>query len=641
MPPAEREHPDSRHWWVWTAADIQRHLENWPLLRHILVERKFRYAWFGCMFVLLTAVLGLPRIWIVSPPGVLPVIRVSWLNLVESRIHAGTARQAEARGELETAFYHWRSAISFNPADPGVLRGSVSNLLHLPARNPQYFAEARWNSLWLLQLTRTNSAELDLFADTCAHYGVDDLLLPMLTAAPQPLNVHQRVALVKARLNLGDQAGVQAAHANLPPAAAAGDPELPLYAAAAAANWGTEPEAADGWRTLDRFHDGADPALRVLALRLQLRASLTRRNLDDFTAALDRLHDLHEDYPLEHAAHWDLLRQAGRQAEATQLALQFADPPVTSYEVMRLSEAFLRLGLTDHATQFLEHFAPTLGNNGNIWLTYAGLLIQHQSWDELRNLALEIRRNDLSRSLLGGYSHYLEGLAELSTHHTNEAQLAFAKIPRSPIRDDDLVLWLAQDLIARDAFAPADELLRPRESELRPRPAYWQAVIRTAYHRRDAEQLLYAAKHQFDLLPDRLDAANDLAAALIILRRDPDLAQTLTRRMLDNNPTSLSARLNHAFALLQGGHPATAKALLLSIDTYGLGELEHSMLAFAEADLQRQQDHPAEALRAIARVKTEYLLPPQTAWLEQVRAELEARVADAHGPDAKSVTTRP
>jgi hypothetical protein len=626
-PREELEHQSSPHWWIWTVVDIQQRLENWPMLRHILLEPKFRYAWLGCLLVLLTTLLGLPKIWIVTPPGVLPVIRVSWLNLIEARMHAGLARTAEANDEREAAFHHWRSAISFNPASPELLHGSIANLLQLAPRNSQYFSEARWNALWLLQLTRTNSASLDLFADASRHYGVDEMLVPVLVAAPQPLSAHQQLALVKAWLHLGDQPHFQNARTNLPSAVATSDAELPLYDAAAQALWGSTEDAEAGRRSLAAWQSTTNATLRVRALRLQLLASLTRRNLPDFTSALSALHELHEDYPLEHAAYWDLLRQMGRTADATRLALQFADPPVTSYEVMRLSEAFLQLGLTDHATQFLEHFAPSLGNTSSIWLTYAGLLIQHQSWDELRDLALEIRRNDLARTLLGGYSHYLEGLAEISTHHTNEAMLAFDKVPQSPIRENDLALWLAKDLISRGVFAPAAELLQSRETALRLRPDYWQMRIRTAYYQHDAEQLLYAAQHQLELIPDRLDAVNDLAAALLIGRRDPEQALALTRRVLDNNPTSVPARLNHAFALLQDGHAAAAKALLLSIDTFGLGEIERTMLAFAEVDLQRQQNHPTEALRAIAQVNTTYLLPPQIAWLEQVRSELEKQTA--------------
>lgn len=607
---------------------MQRDLQNWPLLRHLVLERPFRYAMIAGTLVVLTVVLGLPKIWIVTPAGVLPVVRVSLLNLLEARLYADLARQAEKRAERDLAFLHWRSAVSFNPADPKLLRGAVSNLLRLPARNLQRAGEAHGNSLWLLQLTRTNSADLDLVTDVCTHYGMDDLLLSLVGSAPQPLSDHQLLALVKTRLNCGDQAGFQAARTALPSGVAAGDPELPLFDAAAHALWDQEAAAAPGRLALAEQAATGQPAQRSQALRLQLLVALVQRRPADFAAALARLQDLQQDHPLDHTVYWNLLCDTGRQPEASRLALQFADPPVTPTEVMRLAEVFLRLGLTDHATRFLERFAPTLGGLSNIWLTYASLLIQHEQWDELRDLAIQIREHEAAHSLLGGFSYYLDGLAQISTHHTNEALRAFARIPQEPIREGTVVLWAARDLLGRGLVEPALQLLQGRETDLQAMPDYWQLLIRSAYHHHDADLLLRAAQRQFALRPDRLDAINDLAAALLICRRDPAQALVLTRQVLDHNPTSVAARLNQALALLQNGHPAAANALLQSLDESGLGEVERNLGAFAQTDRLRQENRPAEALHMLQKIRTDLLLPPQASWLDHLRAELEARPAE-------------
>ena len=595
-----------------------------------MFEPRFRYAWLACVLVVLVLALGLPPVWIVTPRDFVPVIRISWLSMVEARVHAGLARQAEARDEKESAFYHWRSAVSFNSADPLVLRSSISNLLSLPPRNVLRYGEARWRSLWLLHLTRTNSADLDLVTDVYRHYGTDEQLGPLLAGAPQPLTGHQHLALLKARLQANDRAGFLSLRTNLPPSTAASDPELPIYDAAAQLMWGEAAKAVAAQAVLVSFQTPEYPALRVRALRLQLLAGLVRRIPEEVAPALARLRDLHEDYPLEHAAYWELLQAKGHTEDAAQLARQFADPPITSSEVTRISDTFLHLGLVDHATEFLEHFAPTLGSTSRIWLSYANLLIQQERWDDLRGLALEIRRNDLSRGLLGGYSHYLEGLAEVSTHHTNEAAVAFAKIAQDPIREPTVVLGVARDLVTRGNYQPAMDLLRTHQGELQQRLEYWQVLVRAAYHEHDAELLLEAAQHQYALAPDRVDVMNDLAAALLIYRRDSEQVLTLTRRVLDNSPTSLAARINHALALLQHGNPGAAKPLLLSVDESQLGDIERSMLAFARVDLERQQGHPALALQEIGRVNPAYLLPPQIAWLDLVRAEMEARTAPAH-----------
>lgn len=620
----------SPHWWVWTTDDAQRYLANWPLLRHLLFEPRFRYAWLACAFFVLLLAVGLPPIWIVTPRDFLPVIRISLLNMVEARVHAGLARSAEARDERETAFYHWRSAVAFNSTDAEVLRSSISNLLHLPPRNVQRAGQGRWAALWLLHLNRTNAADLDLVTDVYRHYGTDEQLVPLLAGTPRPLTDHQHLALIKGRLQANDHAGFLSVRTNLAPAVAAGDPELPLYDAAAQLMWGDEAAAAAAKDVLARAQTPEHADVRVRALRLQLLAGLVRRNPEEVAPALGRLRDLHVDYPLEHAAYWELLHVRGRTAEAVQLARQFADPPITAGEVARLCDTFLRLGLTEQATDFLQHFAPSLGSLSRIWITYADLLIQQQNWDEIRGLALEIRKNDFTRGSLGGFSLYLEGLAELSTHHTNDAAVIFAKVPRGTIREPDLVMRIARDLAAWDNYQPALELLRFHQGELQQRLDYWQALVRAAYHEHDAGMLLDAAQHQYALAPDRVEAVTDLAAALLIHRRDPKQALELTRRVLDSNPTSLGARINHALALLQNENPGAAKPLLLSVDESQLGGIERTMLAFARTDLERQQGRPAQALREMERIDPAYLLPPQIAWLDLVRAGLQPRIAPAH-----------
>ncbi len=595
-----------------------------------MFEPRFRYAWLACTFIFMVFALGLPPVWIVSPRGFNPIVRVSWLSMIEARIYAGLARKTKAIDERERAYYYWRSAVSCNIADAPVLRSSLSNLMHLPARNAQRFADARWNSLWLLHLNQTNSADLDLVSDVYRHFGTEELLYPLLAGHPQPYSDHLKLSLLKARLQSGEKAAFLTARSNLPPAVAAGDPEMPIYDAAAQLIWGEPSQTAAAQAVLARYQTPEHAGLRVRALRLQLLAGILRRNPGEVAPALSRLRDLHEDYPLEHAAYWQLLQARGRADEARQLASQFADPPITSSEVTRLSDTFLRLGLTDQAIQFLEHFAPTLGSTSRIWITYADLLIQRQNWDDLRGLALEIRKNDLSRGVLGGYSHYLEGLAEISTHHTNEAAVAFAKIAQDSIHEPEVVLGVARELLKFDSYKPALDLLRAHESELQLRLEYWQALVRAAYHEHDADLLLDAAQHQFALAPDRVDVMNDLAAALLIFRRDPEQALSLTRRVLDANPTSLAARINHALALLQHENPGAAKPLLLSIDTERLQDIERTMLAFAETDLYRQEHKTQLALEALGRVNTAFLLPPQLAWLDQVRADLQDHAASAH-----------
>ncbi len=614
-------------WWIWTPDDIWHHLEAWPLLRHLVFERRFRYAWCFCALVVLLVSAGLPKVWIVTPPGISPVIRVSWIDMAEASVRAGMARNAEARGRFDDAAYHWRAAVLLDPGDPAWLRRSISNLMRSPPRDAARFSRAMGDTFWLLRLTSTNSADLDLAIEACEHYRVDDLLL-RLTGALQRPTPRQQVARVKALLRRGSEAAFDEARGKLPPTAVADDPELRLYdAAARAVRGGTT--ASAGLRELEAAKRSGPPALREQALRLLLLVSHNRRDLTAYDADLAALRDLHRDQPLEHAALWDLLRRAGRRDEAVRLALRFADPPVSSTEVLGLTEAFLRLGLDDHAVRLLRRFVPTLGVTSDVWLALTELLARQQRWEDLHEVALEIRGNDLTRTSLGGFGHYLDGLAEVSLGRTNTAVAAFAKVPTLAIRDEAVALRTARDLLAHDAAAPALELLRDHEPALRSDPAYWQAMQQAAYRTRDAALLLEAARRHHALAPDRPGAANDLAAALIINRQDPALLLGLTRRGLAAAPTALPTRLNHAFALLQNGLPAAARPMLLAIDERALGPLEQTMVALARAELAAEEDRPSECLRAVDRVQRRFLMPPQTAWLDRMRIRMQKRAAGA------------
>ena len=202
---------------------------------------------------------------------------------------------------------------------------------------------------------------------------------------------------------------------------------------------------------------------------------------------------------------------------------------------------------------------------------------------------------------------------------------AFAKVPSLAIRDEAVALRTARDLLAHGAPAPALELLRDHEPALRSDPGYWQTMQQAAYRTRDAALLLEAARRHHALAPDRPEAANDLAAALIINRQDPALLLALTRRGLAAAPTALPTRLNHAFALLQNGLPAAARPMLLSVDERGLGPLELTMVALARAELAASEDRPAECLQAADRVQRRFLMPPQTAWLDRTQARMRER----------------
>src|SRR5262245_31446968 len=92
-------------------------LENFPLLRILLLEKWFRLAFLLFLTVFIGAALFLPNIWVTSPKGFLPVVKVSLLDRVQAQSLKRTARKASASGRYDEASYAWQLAMANNRAD--------------------------------------------------------------------------------------------------------------------------------------------------------------------------------------------------------------------------------------------------------------------------------------------------------------------------------------------------------------------------------------------------------------------------------------------------------------------------------------------------------------------------------------------
>src|SRR6185369_3109145 len=107
-------------------------LDNYPLLRQLVLEFWFRTAFLVCAVLLILFPLFTRKIWTVSPPGVQPRIRISGLDLVQAWSLKRNAVKAMANGKNDEAAYAWQAAINNNPADPELVRGALRNVQSMP-----------------------------------------------------------------------------------------------------------------------------------------------------------------------------------------------------------------------------------------------------------------------------------------------------------------------------------------------------------------------------------------------------------------------------------------------------------------------------------------------------------------------------
>src|SRR5439155_11201292 len=101
--------------------------------------------------------------------------------------------------------------------------------------------------------------------------------------------------------------------------------------------------------------------------------------------------------------------------QAVHLAQTYPHPPTSPFDVLAIAQVYAELDLREDALQLLKRYATEFGYSANFWNTYAEQLIQAKRWEELRNVATQIRAaRDGVRDVLNAYSFFLEGRAELA-----------------------------------------------------------------------------------------------------------------------------------------------------------------------------------------------------------------------------------
>src|SRR5437899_1735838 len=98
-----------------------------PFLRLVLFNFWFRLAFFCFAGLLIFLALFLPRIWQVTPPGFLPVVTISGLDMAQAWSLKRSALRATSAGNFELAADAWNTAIANNPANPELIRGALRN----------------------------------------------------------------------------------------------------------------------------------------------------------------------------------------------------------------------------------------------------------------------------------------------------------------------------------------------------------------------------------------------------------------------------------------------------------------------------------------------------------------------------------
>lgn len=611
---------------------VPKVVEDSSLLRQLFFERYFRAALLLIAVGFIGAAILLPKMVRSTPKGFLPVIRVRWLDKIQSWSLARSARSAEEAGQLDSAVLAWRSSIANDPGDEQLSRNLVRLIATQPIPPRKYLNVGANHALWLLRLTETNRADLDLAATLFARYNLDQYVAALLRPVETNLSTIQAREYLKALFNLGYMEPFNQTWERYPEATA-DDTDLALYRAAWEAGWGPPASLRSG---VTRLAEGTgEVATAVLANRLSLAVAFSRADLTGYEQALAVLTDRHEDRVVDHLRYWRLLLNAGQRERAGQLARAYSNPPDSPADALIMTEIFLELGLVEYASEFLEKQIHNFNFSAEVWQRQADLYIALKRWSDLRTLAVYLRASERIPPDLNGFAWFLEGIAELKAGRTDLADVAFARAIDFPPNNPLMTYRMATVLNQLSQHGHASALLAKLETEFGDLAAYWFEVVRAAYQARQFDIMRSAAARGYELATNNPIFINNYAAALLIERTNAPLAIQLTLRRLAQEPSSLSARLNHALALLQNDRLDDAEAALDAINPQVLDSYYHTMLQLGYFELHLRRQRRPEALLAYQGIEARFLMPPQILWLEAKHQEISRQRGPASRREAR------
>ncbi|MBM3880038.1 MAG: hypothetical protein FJ387_10015 [Verrucomicrobia bacterium] len=598
------------------------------LLRLLIEDKAFRIVLILLGSVLLGAGVALPRIWVVSPPGYEPPVKIRLVNLVQAWSLRRSAVKLAEVGKADEAAICWRSAIASHPGSAALYRGALGHWLATGTTVGGPAFEARGQLSWLLRLSGTNQADVALALRVYDRLEEAPEVLALLQPREASLSTAEEAHYVKAlfrtarwdEFNARWERAAEAVHA---------DPEVALYRAAYVAGWGPSETAAAARQQVEEAQK--DPERKRVAFRLKLILSARLMDAGGVAAALRRLEGMQAARLTDYLAYWKLLSELGRKEEARALAEQFERAPETPAELLQFSVACVALGAREKTRRLLGDYTSRFGRpgvelGGELWQLYAGLLADMESWDELRRSALNLRVLDAGRDHWTGYSFFMEGRAAHGQGQYDEAVAHFAKAAEHPYPDAETALAVAMQLYQLGFPAVASPILIKHYEGVTNRPVYWDTLFECQLHlRQDARLLLAAAQRAYELSPRSADLAVKYAGALLLNRESPEVALGLTVELLAANSNSAEIRLNHALALARNQRWQDARTTLEALRPDQLTERQTDLYHLTRLEVHLGLEELEAARAVLAELDDQPLFPNQAEWLATVRARLNGR----------------
>jgi tetratricopeptide (TPR) repeat protein len=602
---------------------LSEKLADYPLLRTLLLNPWFALAFFTVGLLGLGTAVCLPKVWPSTPPDFTPVIKISILDMIQARSLRASAGRHAAAGRHREAAIAWQSATANDPGNLELHRALFRHLARAPVMPLSQVNRAFRGLAWMLQLGATNQTDLELVATALDRYGLSEDVFTLLSPQADRLSPALEAAYLKALFQVGQYDEFGRRWERVQPQLAA-DAELALCHAAYVAGWGPLEAAVTARQQVQQALDG--PRLGIYACRLEMSVCAQRLDVAGYTEALRRLQAGSHDRVLDHVRYWRLLHATGRTTEARALADTFNRPPQSGHEVVQMAEVLIALGLNAECLEYLQRQVRDFGRSYSIWsvavwAAYADVLIAGQNWERLKEVALEMRALPAgAQAALGGFSHFLEGRVAYVQGSPDAARAAFTEAVRLGFPLGRVGVRVARQLNQMGFADLALEALRPLEPRFESDLPYWKAVFDASYVlRADDTLLLRAAVRAYELAPQSLEWKFNYAAALLIGRRRPEQALSLTLDLLETDGRTPGGLINHAIALSLNHRYDDAAEILREINPERLNEPQRVAWHMAWLDIHYEAGNWAGVRESLRHIDPAGLFPCQQRWIEEIR----------------------
>jgi len=568
------------------------------------------------------------KLWRVTPAGFQPEVRISAIDKLQAWTLRRSAERAAAQGKPLEAALAWQNAIANDPANPELLRSALGQVARAENPDPRLAGDPVPKLSWLLRLTGTNRQDLELAARVYDRLRLPTEALRVLEPVAGELHPGEEAVYLKALFATG-QVPEFAQRWPLAAPEVRTNVDLRLHHAAYLAGWGPADASAAGRQELESA--ARKRVTAVLATRLELAVHQHRLDVAAYAEALQRLEKTGAPSLTERIAYWRLLKASGRLEEAQALAQAYADPPALPWELLQLVDVHVALGLREPAFALLRRYAAGFGNAEaawawDLWVTYAGLLLEDRRWEELRALIDQLRTLERARAALDGFAHFLEGRALRAANAPTEAKVAFARSVAAGFPTAAIGFQAGLDLLRLGYPDMARQVLERWSQAKAQDPRLWLALCDVEKLLvTDCDRLVRAATRAYELLPDDERAEINYTTALLLSRQRPAEAALLSAQRLTRAPQSPGARINHCAALVQNQRWDEALALFQQIAPTPLGAWENTWFHLIRFELYAQLKLFDQAWAAHDRIQPEHLFPNQRTWLAERVARLPSR----------------